>query len=69
MAEIDAEVARRRASGDLPAGLERELDELFLEFSPVGATGQTRLRESLSPVQLVGALVVLTGIVLAQTSR
>ena len=34
MAEIDAEVRRRRASGDLPAGLERELDELFLEFSP-----------------------------------
>ncbi len=50
MAEIDAEVARRRASGDLPAGLERELDELFLEFSPVGAQGQTRLRESLSLV-------------------
>ena len=27
------------------------------------------LRESLSPVQLVGAAVVLTGIVLAQTAR
>ena len=40
MAEIDAEVKRRRASGDLPAGLERELDELFLEFSPVGHAGQ-----------------------------
>jgi len=38
MADIDAEVRRRRASGDLPAGLERELDELFLEFSPWACT-------------------------------
>ena len=36
MAEIDEEVRRRRASGDLPARVERELDELFLEHSPVG---------------------------------
>ena len=50
MAEIDAEVRRRRASGDLPAGLEAELDELFLEFSPVGLQGQARLRETLSLV-------------------
>ena len=50
MAEIDAEVRRRRASGDLPAGLERELDELFLEFSPVGLQGRARLRETLSLV-------------------
>jgi len=50
MAEIDAEVRRRRASGDLPAGLERELDELFLEFSPVGMQGRARLRETLSLV-------------------
>jgi len=50
MAEIDAEVRRRRASGDLPAGLERELDELFLEFSPVGLQGRARLRETLSIV-------------------
>ena len=50
MAEIDAEVRRRRASGDLPAGLERELDELFLEFSPVGLQGKARLRENLSLV-------------------
>jgi SAM-dependent methyltransferase len=50
MAEIDAEVRRRRASGDLPAGLERELDELFLEFSPVGLHGKARLRETLALV-------------------
>lgn len=39
MAEIDAEVARKRASGDLPARLERELDELFLEHSPLSGRG------------------------------
>ncbi len=50
MSEIDAEVRRRRASGDLPAGLEQELDELFLEFSPVGLHGKARLRETLSLV-------------------
>jgi len=50
LAEIDAEVRRRRASGDLPAGLERELDELFLEFSPVGLQGKARLRENLALV-------------------
>ncbi|MHB1710920.1 MAG: methionine biosynthesis protein MetW [Acidimicrobiales bacterium] len=50
MGEIDAEVRRRRASGDLPAGLEKELDELFLEFSPVGLQGRARLRENLALV-------------------
>lgn len=50
MAEIDAEVRRRRASGDLPAGLEQELDELFLEFSPIGLHGRARLRETLALV-------------------
>jgi hypothetical protein len=50
MAEIDSEVRRRRASGDLPAGLERQLDELFLEFSPVGLQGKARLRENLALV-------------------
>jgi methionine biosynthesis protein MetW len=50
MAEIDEEVRRRRASGDIPPGLERELDELFLEFSPVGLQGKARLRETLSLV-------------------
>ncbi len=50
MADIDAEVRRRRSSGDLPAGLEQELDELFLEFSPVGLHGKARLRETLALV-------------------
>lgn len=39
MAEIDEEVRRRRSSGDLPARVERELDELFLEHSPVAGRG------------------------------
>ncbi len=39
MAEIDDEVRRRRASGDLPVRVERELDELFLEHSPVAGQG------------------------------
>ena len=39
MAEIDAEVRTRRASGDLPARVERELDELFLAYSPVSGRG------------------------------
>jgi len=60
MTEIDAEVRRRRASGDLPAGLERELDELFLEFSPVGLQGKARLRETLSLVD--GAAYVDTAV-------
>jgi hypothetical protein len=49
MAEIDEEVRARRASGDLPPRIERELDELFLAFSPVG--GRTGgLREALRMV-------------------
>ena len=39
MAEIDEEVRRRRVSGDLPARVERELDELFLQHSPVAGRG------------------------------
>lgn len=38
-AEIDAEVRRRRASGDLPADFERELDVVFARFAPVHAIG------------------------------
>ena len=40
MAEIDAEVRRRRASVTCPPASNSELDELFLEFSPVGLPGQ-----------------------------
>jgi hypothetical protein len=38
VAEIDEEVARRRRSGELPPQAERELDALFLRFSPTSAT-------------------------------
>src|SRR5665213_498456 len=36
-AEINEEVRRRRASGDFPPGLERELDTLFARYAPAGA--------------------------------
>jgi len=49
MAEVDEEVRRRRASGDLPARLERQLDELFLQHSPV-AVGGGSLEEALRMV-------------------
>ena len=39
MAEIAEEVRLRRASGDLPPKLERELDELFLAHSPMAVRG------------------------------
>jgi hypothetical protein len=38
-AEIDEEVRRRRAAGDLPSQVEGELDQLFLKHSPLGASG------------------------------
>jgi hypothetical protein len=41
MREIADEVQRRRASGEMPLRVERELDELFLEFSPVAGRGGT----------------------------
>ncbi len=37
--EIEDEVAARRASGDIPAGLERELDLVFARFAPAAASG------------------------------
>lgn len=37
--EIDAEVRRRRESGDLPADVECELDLAFARFAPVNAVG------------------------------
>ena len=36
LADIEEEVRRRRASGDLPPSLERELDLAFDRFAPVG---------------------------------
>lgn len=35
LAEIDAEVRRKRESGELPADLERELDLVFARYAPV----------------------------------
>ena len=37
LAEIEDEVRRKRESGELPAGLERELDLVFARFAPVHA--------------------------------
>ena len=37
-AEIDDEVRRRRAAGDFPPGLERELDAAFARYAPAGST-------------------------------
>src|SRR5205807_4498310 len=37
MADIEEEVRRKRASGELPADLERELDLVFARFAPVNA--------------------------------
>lgn len=39
LAEIDEEVARRRASGALPADFERDLDVVFARYAPVHAIG------------------------------
>lgn len=39
LAEIYAEVERRRATGELPAGLEAELDRAFAELAPAGGAG------------------------------
>jgi hypothetical protein len=50
MAEIDEEVVRRRASGDLPQRIEHELDELFLRFSPMGGRNGS-LEEALGVVE------------------
>ena len=50
MAEIDAEVRERRASGDLPARVERELDALFLPVLPGGRAGRLDLADALRMV-------------------
>ncbi|MGH9044731.1 MAG: hypothetical protein ACRDVP_07875 [Acidimicrobiales bacterium] len=50
MSEIEAEVQRRRASGELPKKLERELDEMFLAYSPTsGRHGE--LEDAISLVE------------------
>jgi len=65
MAEIDEEVRRRRASGDLPARVERELDELFLQFSPV-ASRDGGLHESL---RMVDAAAYIDPVVPIESQR
>jgi len=43
MAEVDDDVRRRRASGELPSARERELDDLFVAHSPAsGRSGNLR---------------------------
>jgi hypothetical protein len=65
MAEIAEEVRLRRASGDLPARLERELDELFLAHSPIGVRGGD-LSEAL---RLVDAATFIDPVVPVESER
>ena len=63
--EIDDEVRRRRASGDLPPNIERELDQLFLAHSPLGGRGAA-LRDML---RLVDASVFIDPVVPVESRR
>ena len=65
MAEIDEEVRLRRASGDLPPKLERELDELFLAHSPVAGRGGD-LGEAL---RMVDAVTFIDPVVPVESNR
>jgi hypothetical protein len=49
MAEVDDDVRRRRASGELPSARERELDDLFVAHSPASNQG-ANLRQALERV-------------------
>jgi hypothetical protein len=49
MAEVDDDVRRRRASGELPSARERELDDLFVAHSPASGQG-ANLRQALERV-------------------
>lgn len=64
-AEIDEEVRRRRASGDLPAQVETELEQLFLQHAPLGSTRQ-ELHEVL---RLVDAAAFIDPVVPIDSSR
>jgi hypothetical protein len=63
--DIDEEVRRRRASGDLPPNVERELDQLFLAHSPLGGRGAA-LRDML---RLVDASVFIDPVVPVESRR
>jgi SAM-dependent methyltransferase len=64
MAEIAEQVRLRRASGDLPLRLERELDELFLAHSPVVGSGD--LADAL---RLVDATTFIDPVVPVESQR
>ena len=64
-AEIDDEVRRRRASGDLPPQMESELEQLFLQHAPLGSTRQ-ELHEVL---RLVDAAAFIDPVVPVASSR
>jgi hypothetical protein len=64
-AEIDDEVRRRRASGDLPPQLESELEQLFAQHSPLGSTRQ-ELQEVL---RLVDGAAFIDPVVPVESSR
>ena len=64
-AEIDDEVRRRRASGDLPPQLEAELEQLFLKHAPLGSTRQ-ELHEVL---RMVDAAAFIDPVVPVESSR
>jgi hypothetical protein len=63
--QIDDEVRRRRASGDLPLNVERELDQQFLRHSPLGGRGAA-LRDML---RLVDASVFIDPVVPVESRR
>ncbi len=65
MAEIAEEVRLRRATGDLPPKLERELDELFLAHSPVAGRGGD-LGEAL---RMVDAVTFIDPVVPVESNR
>ena len=63
--EIDEEVRRRRATGDLPPQLESELEQLFLKHAPLGSTRQ-ELHEVL---RLVDRAAFIDPVVPVESSR
>jgi hypothetical protein len=65
MAEIAEEVRLRRASGDLPPKLERELDELFLAHAPVGGRGS----EPAEALRLVDAQIFVDPVVPVESNH
>jgi hypothetical protein len=65
MAEIAEEVRLRRASGDLPPKLERELDELFLAHSPVAG----RVGDLGNALRLVDSAAFIDPVVPVESER